>query len=421
MSPARLPELAEVIDATAWIDTHEHLVEEPNRLRDGTYSFTNWTGHAHAIPGDWTALIVNYALDDLVVAGLPSRDVLREDASPREQWNAVAPWYEAARATGYLRAVDLSIERLCGARLSAGTVEEIDRSLRALRREGYYEHVLRDVANIERCQVHSLEHEPFWETATPGLFDQDIAIVPLALGTSGEAGTLDEYVGLIEAVFERHGRQAVAAKCNWAYLRPLAVSERTQPSQRAFERLRRGEADAGEQRAVEDYLMRTCIDLAAEHGLPVKMHLGYLASTGRRELPLVFDHVRDMAPLVMAHPRTNFVLMHMAWPQQEQLLALAKHLPNVWVDLCWSWIVSPLATADFVQRFLTTVPATKLLTFGADYLAVENVVGHAELARRGLQSALAGLVEKDWLTAGAALALVPDLMRGNAQRLFYEG
>ena len=74
--------------------------------------------------------------------------------------------------------------------------------------------------------------------------------------------------------------------------------------------------------------------------------------------------------------------MHMAWPHQEQLLAVAKHHPNVVVDLCWSWIVTPLSTREFVRRFLTTVPATKLLCFGGDYMTVECVVGHAEIARR---------------------------------------
>ena len=118
------------------------------------------------------------------------------------------------------------------------------------------------------------------------------------------------------------------------------------------------------------------------------------------------------------YPRTTFVLMHMAWPQQEQLLALAKHQPNVVVDM--SWLVDGRATlgvSTSSQRFLTTVPATKLLCFGADYLTVENVVGHAELARRGLQRALEGSVADGWLTNDDALALVPLLMRDNAERI----
>jgi hypothetical protein len=74
------------------------------------------------------------------------------------------------------------------------------------------------------------------------------------------------------------------------------------------------------------------------------------------------------------------MLMHMAWPHQEQLLAVAKHHPNVVVDLCWSWIVTPV-DARVRVRSLTAVPATKLLCLGGDYMPVECVVGHAEIAR----------------------------------------
>jgi predicted TIM-barrel fold metal-dependent hydrolase len=128
-----------------------------------------------------------------------------------------------------------------------------------------------------------------------------------------------------------------------------------------------------------------------------------------------------MAAVVHRHPRADFVLMHMAWPQQEQLLAVAKHFPNVYPDLAWSWIATPLMAREFVQRCLTTIPANKLLCFGGDCLVVENVVGHAEIARRGLQGALEELVRFGWLTTDDALALVPRLMRENAERLFYAG
>lgn len=414
--------LRELIDGTAWIDTHEHLLEERNRLRDDAYEFSDGIGNAHCLPGDWTSLIANYALDDLVCAGLPiaaAQELLRSTQEPLEKWRTVEPYVEAARATGYLRAVDLSTERLFGSRLSGQTVEELDRALRDLRREGYYAHVLRDVANVERCHVHSLEQDPFCETATPDILEQDLAIVPLALGTVGEAATLDAYLELVEQSFAQYGPKAVAVKCHWAYLRTLAVADVAEPPRREFERLRHGEATADEQRLVEDFLFRRCIDHATAYELPVKVHLGYLAWTGNPRLPWTFDHVRDIAGVVNASPRTQFVLMHVAWPQQEQLLAVAKHHANVFVDLCWSWIVSPHATSEFVQRFLTTVPANKLLCFGGDYLAVENVVGHAEIARRGLRHSLEELVRSGWLTVDEALALVQPLMRGNAERLFY--
>jgi hypothetical protein len=423
--------LGELIDHTPWIDTHEHIIEERHRLGSDPYRFSDGIGGAHCIVPDWTALIVNYASDDLLVAGLPpatAHEVLFGDGDPLTKWKAVERHFEHARATGFVRTVDLTTERLLGARLSASTVEEIDRGLRELRTEGYYRRILRDVANIERCQVHSLEQDPFCETAHEELFDQDLAIVPLALGRHAVAEqlagidvvTLDDYVQVIERCFELYGPRAVAAKCHWAYLRPLAVGHVEAPPTGAFMRVRRGDAELADHRRVEDYLFRRCLDLAAEYRLPVKIHMGYLARTATAQQPWIFDHVADITPLVHEHPRTDFVLMHLAWPQQEQLLAVAKHYPNVFLDLCWSWVVTPLQTRDFVQRFLTTVAANKLLCFGGDCLVVENVVGHAEIARRGLQAALEELVRSGWLTEQDALALVPKLMRENAEQLFYE-
>jgi len=428
---ARSGELRRAIDDTPWVDTHEHLVEERHRLGGSAYRYVDApSGEPGSIAPGWSGLLCySYAVRDLVSAGMPPEavDLLGDpERSPVEQWDAVASYLAASRATGYVRALDLTTERLFGLRLERDSVEEIDARCRALRVEGYYEHVLRDVANIARCQVHTIDADPFCETRTPSLLQQDISLVPLVLGrhaaveqASGvEVGSLDDYLDAIEWCFERYAARAVAVKCLWAYHRPLALGPAGEPPRQAFRRLRDGSASLDERRRVEDFLFRRCLALATEAGLPVKLHLGYLDGNDSPQLAHVFDHVRDVAPIVQANPRTTFVLMHKAWPQQEQLLALAKHQPNVVVDLCFSWVLAPLATVDFVQRFLTTAPASKLLCFGGDYCTVENVVGHAELARRGLQSALEGLVAHGWLSGDEALALVPRLMHGNADAVF---
>jgi len=420
--------LAAAIDRTPWIDTHEHLVEERGRLGSEPYVFSDVWGGGVCIAGDWTALLGHYAVDDLVSAGLPSavsHGFIWDSGEPLQKWDIVESALTAARNTGFLRAVDLATERLFGRRLARDTCEEIDAACRALRSPGWYTRVLTQ-AGVERCQVNSLESDPFCETDQPALLEQDLALYPLVAGSapaverrSGiDVGGLDDYLDVIEWCFERFAPSAVAVKLAWAYFRPLAVSEPGAPPRAAFARLRRGESDLTDRRAVEDFLLARCIELATEHHLPFKLHLGHLAGTSRPELRWVPHHVADVVPLVHGHPRTTFVLMHTGWPQQEQLLSVAKHFPNVVVDLCWAWSLAPRSTTDFVQRFLTTVPANKLLCFGGDSMVVETIVGHAELARRGLEAALGGLVGSDWLTLEGALDLVPQLMRGNALRIF---
>lgn len=376
-SEAAVVGLRDLIDETSWIYTHEHLVEEHHRIGAASYSFPEVTGKQAIIPAGWAALVVDYAMSDLLVAGLSldgMRRLLSSELSPLEKWDAVEACFEAARCTGYLRAVDLSTERLFGMRLSRDTCEEIDSRLRALCVEGWYAHVLKDVANIACCQVNSLERDPFCETRSPDLLSQDLAIAALCSGrheaaeaASGiEVGSLEGYLGVLDWCFARYAPKAVAVKCLWAYQRPLAVQAIETPPAREFERLRAGCAELADRRRVEDFLFQRCVDLATDAGLAVKMHLGYLDGISHPPFRHVFDDVRDMTPIVQANPQTTFVLMHAAWPGQEQLLALAKHHPNVVLDLCWSWILAPLATRELLESALTTIPATKLMHGNAE-------------------------------------------------------
>lgn len=423
------PALRDLIDSTRWIDTHEHIVEEQQRLKTEPYRFPACTGGELVIPADWTCLLVDYSLNDLITAGLPqghAAQVLEDGIDPADKWQLVEPYWEAARTTGYVRAVDLTTERLFDMRLCAETCVEIDARLRAMRQPGYFRHVIRDVARVDWCQVHSVDQEPFCETETPDLLEQDLSIVPLVFGRHDEierrsgrlVSSLSDYVAVIEWCFREYARRAIAVKCLWAYFRPLEVQSVAAPPQEAFSLLRAGRATERQQRDVQDYLFDVCIRLATEFKLPVKMHLGYLDSIGRREMRFVRDHVSALIPLAQRYPDTTFVLMHMSWPHHDELIAVAKHHPNVIVDLCWSWILAPLATRTFVSRFLTSVPSTKLLGFGGDYLVPENLVGHAAIARAGLAGALEDLVDSDWLSLAEACELVPRLMRTNAERIF---
>jgi hypothetical protein len=104
------------------------------------------------LPTDWTVLIVHDALDDLVSAGLRSdvaRRVIEGDGHPLEKWLLVEDYVDRARTTGYLRAVDLTTERLFGLPLDRSTCEEIDAACRRLRQLGYYRHVLGEVAGVD--------------------------------------------------------------------------------------------------------------------------------------------------------------------------------------------------------------------------------------------------------------------------------
>jgi predicted TIM-barrel fold metal-dependent hydrolase len=422
----RCDDLAALIARTPFIDTHEHLVEEERR--------TGWTKPTPHLPcDDWALLFTHYLNSDLLVAGMPARDYAAftaPDTSTTRKWALLEPWWPAVKHTGYARAVRIALERLYGvSELNAKTVHRVAEGYRRTVRRGFYATVLREHAGIESCQVNSLE-APFMESRQPRLLMQDLSILAFGVGaanwqrfTDADGSRATDLAGwhrVIDHWFARYAPYAVAVKTQVAYQRRLDFED--VPAERAAEPFRRlvaGEpvSDA-ERKAVDDHLFWYCVRKATAAGLPVKVHTGYYAGQNSMPLGRVVQNPADFAEVLRRAPDTTFVLMHMGYPCQEQILALAKHYANAVVDLCWAWIISPTATERFVRDFLVTAPANKLLTFGGDYIPVEPVVGHAALARQGLHRALERLTGDHWLTRAEALELVPMLMHGNARRIF---
>jgi uncharacterized protein len=427
---ARLPtdareRILEKVWSTPFVDTHEHLIEESDRLQA--------TRHPRVRCDDWAFLLSHYLDSDLVVAGMPPEAMGRffsPDADPLKKWALLEPYWAAVRHTGYGQAVRLACRELYGVKdLSADTVAEVQAGYERTRRPGFYERILREHARVESCQVNCLTGEPFKESQQPTLLMQDLSIVGMFAGPAVETyarpsgvavGSLADWNRVIEWWFERYARYAVAVKSQHAYSRDIDYQRvEAAIAEPVFGKLLNKEpVSADERRQLEDHLFWVAVDRATEAGLPVKLHTGYYAGQNGMPLSRVARNAGSAADLCRLSPRTNFVFMHICYPFYEDLLAVAKHYANAYVDLCWAWIINPIATKDFLKKCLLTMPANKLFTFGGDYIPVEPVVGHALLARRGIALALGELVGEGWIELEEALALVEPLMRGNARTLF---
>lgn len=417
----------ELVRATAWIDTHEHLLEEHERLGGPTAQDPVFSCE------DWAYLFSHYAADDLVSAGMPRDDLARflsPELSPTEKWDLVEPHWQRCNVTGYLRSVEISVRMLFDLDITRDSCDEITRRMRDLAQPGFYRRVLNEDAGVASCHVNSLR-SMFCETAQPDLLLQDLSILPLTRPSKDGIAEMEQVAGetvhsfndfmrVVDGCFGRYGRQAVAVKSQWAYFRPLAVGPGDRgAASSAFDRQLRGEAlSRHEEAALQDYLFDHCVRRATDFALPVKLHTGYYFSTCTMPLRRVRDNLSDMCELLARYPGTTFVVMHGGYPYQHEAIAVAKQYPNCVIDLCWDWIIDPVSTEDLLRRFLVTAPHSKVLCFGGDYFPVELVVGHAEIARRGLVRALTGLVDVGHLSTEEALRLVPELMHGNARRTF---
>lgn len=413
------------VEQTRFIDTHEHLIEESQRLR-----FAPWPRQPC---DDWAYLLFHYFSSDLASAGMSAADLerfLAPGEASEVKWRLAAPHWARTKHTGYGQAVRRTLRALYGEDdLTDDSVPRIAEKYRDLVRPGFYRTVLAEHARIEHCQVNSLEHI-FCQTELPDLLRQDIGMPALATPPDPAriarefglpvAQTLEEHLSHIDTIFQRCAPKAVAVKNQCAYSRALRfdpVSRETAAPH--FARLAAGEKlSPADQKELEDFLFRHCVGKAREYGLPVKLHTGYYAGHGRMPLERVRQNAGDLCPLLAEFPDTRFVLMHIGYPYQDEYIALAKHYPNVTIDLCWAWIINPAAGVRFVREFLLAAPANKLLTFGGDYVSVEPIVGHAQIARQGLAQALSELAEAHWIAREEALELIDPLMHGNARALF---
>lgn len=408
-------------------DTHEHLVEEARR----TAPLNDWL-----LPcDDWALLFREYLRDDLHSAGMSIADQQRfysPEVSSAAKFKIVSPYWERVQHTGYAQALSITIKELYG--VKSFTLENVERLASRyydVRKPGFYEYILKDVCRISQCQVNSLERI-FMETAQPSLLKQDLSIMELSrcslsdiekvkseLGL--EIDSFNDWIAAIDRYFERFGRQAVAVKYVGAYYRALNFAHvERHVAERSFATLVAARPFIGPEgiQALEDYLFHYCLGKAAEYGLPVKLHTGYHAGKDAMPLGRVRENASDVCRLLQSYPRIRFVLMHIGYPYQDEFLALCKQYSNAYIDMCWAWIINPVASVRFLAEFLVSVPSNKVVTFGGDYYVAENIVGHSIMARRGIAAAISALVERSWLDPGAVPELITRLTHLNAEELF---
>lgn len=400
-------------------DTHEHLASEdryvaspPDVLRD---------------------LFDNYILGDLAVAGASPEAIARlldaDDPDLRARFEGIAPAWESCRHTGYGDAVRAIARDVFGIEmLTASALEAAQPMSVALRAPGKRLEILQR-AGLDHVQVDDCVWKCAPDQSGPDFFLYDLSWLSFSSGqvdaarihaeVGVEVTDLETLRGAMEALFVRYAPFAVAVKTQHAYNRTLRWSEPDEATvARALDKTLVGIApDEGEFLALGDWCLARGVELAGQFGLPVKIHTGYYAGHSR----MLMDRIPagHLSALLARYPQTRFVLMHIAYPYSDEVLALAKHYPNVWVDLCWAWSINPLAASDFVRQFVHAAPSNKLLGFGGDSVWPWASVAYADQARAWLTRALEVEVTDRLLTEQDAIALAHRFLHEN-QRICFD-
>jgi predicted TIM-barrel fold metal-dependent hydrolase len=400
------------------IDTHEHLSPEDSRLKQEQSLFT----------------LLHYVSSDMWADGMDrasTEHLLADPSVPLEKkWQTIAPYWENVRTTAYGRSLLRAIRDLYGiSDISESTYQEISRKIKESNQPGWYETVLRKKAGIDLaiCDVGAAG-----TALSPELFraviQMDYFLVFPEAARIVESGqgvvinTLADWESALDKAFvQAKERGFVAIKSPVAYQRSLdfAAVDRAE-AEALFDRLKErkgktGRPDWSQNKLLQDYMFGRIADNCARYDLPLQIHTGFFYDTWRNVTQANPSH---LIPFIVRHRNTRFVLMHGGYPYGGELLAMAKNLPNVFLDMCWTYIISPAFAARFLDEAIETVPSDKIMGFGGDYQIPEGAYAHAVLCREVVSKVLADKVESGYWSEAEALKYAGALLRDNPLRVF---
>ncbi len=428
-------ELFDYVLSLPLIDTHEHLRAREEVRDRNTDVLKEYLRH--------------YYNRDLISAGLSQADynrIMEMGLTVGEKWKLLEPYWEVSRLTGYGRALDIAVKELYGIeRISKETVEELNEKFQKSLEPGHFKHVLREKCNIEKSLlcVETLEAAPNYDPLNERSIDCDrelftpvyivnSLVMPESWAdierTERESGvritSFDRWLEATEANIERAVTEgSPILKNSLAYVRSLR-----------YNRPNRSEAEADFNSVFEtrhfppwhhtpvlpgkkfqDYMFRYILDIADRKGLIMQIHTGIQEGNGNI---LANSNPEDLANLFIEYPGVTFDVFHIGYPYQNILTALAKNLPNVFIDMCWAHIISSNASVQALLEYIDAVPLNKISGFGGDYLFIDGVYGHQYLARENIAKALSIKMEEGLFGLDEAKKVARMFLYENPKQLF---
>jgi uncharacterized protein len=395
------------------IDGHEHFGPEAARL---------------ATPVDVFSLFSHYTHYDLRNAGMSEADyqkLFQRELPLAQRWALFAPYWKLIRWTSYSRAARLTLQRFYGAEdVHDGNYAELSAQMRAANTPGIFRRVLCDACRIRTVLAN------YWPPVPPdgGLFASVLPLLNEDKMTRWDdlahplfepdacVATLDDYLEAIRRYTVR-GKQAGAVAFKWI-VRPDLPPDRAE-AERVFTAIKR---DGGRRvpwsqdmdlTPLTSFVADWGIRIATEQDLVIAVHTGYWHDF--RKL-----HPADLIPVLRRHPDTRFDVFHVGYPYMREALMLAKGFPNVWLNFCWTHILSQHFARAALDEALDLLPVNKVTAFGGDYgvEAMEKVYGHLVMAREDVAAVLAGRVDRGGMSADEALRIARRWFWDNPKELY---
>jgi hypothetical protein len=405
------------------IDTHEHVESEDVRTKRHIDMFNTYMTH--------------YASCDLISSGMSEGEMafLKSDSDDLEKkWFIFKPHWENSKNTTYCKSLILATDAIYGINdINENTYQEINEAIKRENKKGFYQHVLKDICNIETSILDSdVNCDRRYFTSTMR-FDNFIRFKSRDAVKREEqlydvsVSSLSDWANLLKKAMEicksKYGVPCI--KSGLAYERTL-LFERTDYSaaENVFNRIMSpneffgwysyAPADSNT-KPLEDYMMHILVQTAADMDLPVQFHTGLQEGNGNF---ITHSNPANLANLFLEYPKARFDIFHGGYPYGGELCALAKNFKNVYVDLCWANIISREYTVRLIEELLDTVPANKIFGFGGDYCFIEGICGHLIMARENIAMALSNKVDKGYMTIDESIDIARKLLYENAKNFF---
>lgn len=393
------------------IDTHEHLNPNSNL----------WTSDIKDFLHEYFS---HYITSDLMSAGMPE-DALHKvtgtntGAGVEERFAILEPYLECVKNTSYYRSLTIATQKLYGiADINKNTIVDLnDKFIKSISNENRRYYIMKEVCNIDRSindcwtsDIKGTTNELFVSVWHPdGMVDPDKKV---------DAATLDEWCEKYKTEYKRVKADGIAAlKSTLAYQRSLYYEDVDKKrAEDLFNEYLRNDGKGGFPKELQDYIFHYALSLADEDNFIIQIHTGLQEGMG--------NDIRNANPILLSnlfnkYKNITFDLFHLGYPYEKELIVLAKYHPNVYVDLCWTHIISPEMVKKALYEMLDVIPYSKIFGFGGDYVFYDGVVGHLELAKRNICEVLAKKVENKEFTLDLAENILYAMLRGNAERVFF--
>ena len=407
------------ISAMRLVDSHEHLREQ-NAVKKN-------------VSLDFMLLLHHYAGSDLQSAGLAEDQfeaLVTDKYTIEEKWEIVKPYWEATKNTAYCRSVLISIKELFGLDdLSDDTYLELSKRIKkAHENPNWYHEILSNKAKIDLAvqDVRSLRSRKDLFVNVERFDDfvningkQDL--LNLSTKFDLELTSLDDCILGLSGQFDKALKnKMVGVKTGLAYYRILHF-EKVDKNQAVsiFNRIQNApitrKFSFEEVKPLQDFMFHQIIAQIQVHNIPMQIHTGLQAGNGNT---ITNSNPTHLTNLFLEYRDVKFCLFHGGYPYGGEVSTLAKNFSNVYIDMCWTQIISPSYSIRYLHEWLETVPANKIMAFGGDYQYAENVYAHSIMAKDVVAKVLIEKVASGYFLEKEAIDIADRLLYQNAQRLF---